>query len=71
MSVLSNEKLNAQVDLTPNQVLTQFGSQYWLVSNFIPTDFKKFEFQNLNETIRFSIKNKLELKKSGHVTFGF
>ena len=35
----------------------------WLVWNFIPTDSKKFEFQNFKWTIRFFIKNKLELKK--------
>jgi len=33
-----------------------------LVSNFIPTNSKKFEFQNFNWTIRFFIKNKLEFK---------
>ena len=37
--------------------------EHWLVSNFIPTDSKKFEFQNFNSTIRFCIKNKLEFKK--------
>ena len=36
---------------------------HWLVSNFIPTDSKKFEFQNFNSTIRFCIKSKLEFKK--------
>ena len=44
-----------------------FGLEYgshWLVSNFIPTDSKKFEFQNFSSTIRFSIKNKLEIKKT-------
>ena len=35
----------------------------WLDSNFIPTDSKKFEFQNFNYTIRFSIKNKLRIEK--------
>ena len=35
-----------------------------MVSNFIPTDSKKFEFQNFKWTIRFFIKNKLELKKN-------
>ena len=36
---------------------------HWLVSNFMPTDSKKFEFQNFKWTIRLFIKNKLELKK--------
>ena len=35
-----------------------------MVSNFIPTDSKKFEFQDFNWTMRFFIKNKLELKKN-------
>ena len=35
-----------------------------MVSNFIPTDSKKFESKNFNKTIRFSIKNKLEIKKN-------
>ena len=40
------------------------GKTHWLVSNFIPTDSKKFESKNFNKTIRFSIKNKLEIKKN-------
>ena len=35
----------------------------WLVSNFIPTDSKKFGFRNFDWIIRFAIKNESEIEK--------
>ena len=37
--------------------------RYWLVSNFIPLDSKKFEFRDFDFIIRFAIKNESEIEK--------
>ena len=46
-----------------NRVFSSTVIYSWLVSNFITTDSKKIESNNFNYTIRFSIKNNLEIKK--------
>ena len=60
--ILSSELLNSRSLWRLHFFCSSWISQ-WLVSNFIPTDSKKFGFRNFDWIIRFAIKNESEIEK--------